>query len=136
MILPVISAILLLSMWTGISLSWQRVFKSRVFKTVSLTFLSPWGDHWAPLVCPQCWAWLLQHAASGSLDFLHGGLGSQRVFQETGNGGCLPGSSPSGSRVIRRWGQSQRPGKNLFNYRYRGRLEIDSVVGELMEKRG
>ena len=26
--------------------------------------------------------------------------------------------------------------KNLFNYRYRGRLETDSVVGELVEKRG
>ena len=46
------------------------------------------------------------------------------------------GSSPGGSRVIRRWGQSWRPGKNLFNYRYRGRLETDSVVGELVEKRG
>ena len=48
----------------------------------------------------------------------------------------MPGSSPSGSRVIRRWGRSQRPGKNLFNYKYRGRLETDSVVGELVEKRG
>ena len=47
----------------------------------------------------------------------------------------LPGSSPGGSRVIRRWGPSWRPGKNLFNYRYRGRLETDSVV-ELVEKRG
>ena len=45
------------------------------------------------------------------------------------------GSSPGGSRVIRRWGRNRRPGKNLFNYRYRGRLETDSVVGELMEKR-
>ena len=44
------------------------------------------------------------------------------------------GSSPGGSRVIRRW--SRRPRKNLFNYRYRGRLETDSVVGELVEKRG
>ena len=48
----------------------------------------------------------------------------------------VPGSSPSGSRVIRRWGRSRCPGKNLFNYRYRGRLETDSVVGELVEKRG
>ena len=48
----------------------------------------------------------------------------------------LPGSSPGGSRVIRRWGRSRRPGKNIFNYRYRGRLETDSVVGELVEKRG
>ena len=48
----------------------------------------------------------------------------------------MPGSSPGGSRVIRRWGQNQHPGKNLFNYRYRGRLETDSVVGELVEKRG
>ena len=48
----------------------------------------------------------------------------------------LPGSGPGGSRVIRRWGRSRRPGKNLLNYRYRGRLETDSVVGELVEKRG
>ena len=47
----------------------------------------------------------------------------------------LPGSSPGGSRVIWRWGRNRRPGKNLFNYRYRGRLETDSVVGELVEKR-
>ena len=47
----------------------------------------------------------------------------------------LPGSSPNGSRVIWRWGRSWHPGKNLFNYRYRGRLETDSVV-ELVEKRG
>ena len=26
--------------------------------------------------------------------------------------------------------------KYIFNYRYRGRLETDSVVGELVEKRG
>ena len=51
-------------------------------------------------------------------------------------GPSMPGSSPGGSRVIRRWGRSRRPGKNLFNYRYRGRLETDSVVGELVEKRG
>ena len=50
--------------------------------------------------------------------------------------GKVPGTSPGGSRVIRRWGRSRRPGKNLFNYRYRGRLETDSVVGELVEKRG
>ena len=48
----------------------------------------------------------------------------------------LLGSSPSGSRVIRRWGRNRRPGENLFNYRYRGRLETDSVVGKLVEKRG
>ena len=48
----------------------------------------------------------------------------------------VPGASPSGSRVIWRLGRSRRPGRNLFNYRYRGRLETDSVVGELVEKRG
>ena len=48
----------------------------------------------------------------------------------------MPGSSRGGSRVIWRWGWSRRPGKHLFNYRYRGRLETDSVLGELVEKRG
>ena len=48
----------------------------------------------------------------------------------------LPGSRPSGPRVIRRWGRNRCPGKNLFNCRYRERLETDSVVGKLMEKRG
>ena len=47
----------------------------------------------------------------------------------------LPGSSPGGSRVIRRWGWNRRPGKNLFNYRYRERLETDSVIGKLAEKK-
>ena len=50
--------------------------------------------------------------------------------------GVVLGSSPCGSRVIWRWGRSRRPGKHLYNYRYRGRLETDSVVGELVEKRG
>ena len=43
----------------------------------------------------------------------------------------LPGCSPGGSRVIRRWGWNWRPGKNLFNYRYIERLEMDSVVGKI-----
>ena len=47
----------------------------------------------------------------------------------------MPGSSPGGFRMIRRWGRNQRPGKNLFNYRYRERLETDSVVGKLVEKK-
>ena len=49
--------------------------------------------------------------------------------------GRLPGSSPGGSRVIRRWGWNRRPGKNLFTYRYRERLETDSVVGQSVEKK-
>ena len=47
----------------------------------------------------------------------------------------LPGSSPGGSRVIRRWDGVGVLGKNLFNYRYRERLEMDSVVGKLVEKK-
>ena len=48
----------------------------------------------------------------------------------------LPGSSPSGSRVIRRGDGIGILGKNLFNYRYKERLERNSVVGRLVEKRG
>ena len=47
----------------------------------------------------------------------------------------LPGSSPGGSRVIRRGDGVGVLGKNLFNYRYRERLEMDSVVGKLVEKK-
>ena len=47
----------------------------------------------------------------------------------------LPGSSPGGSRVIRRGDGVGVLGKNLFNYRYRERLETDSVVGKLVEKK-
>ena len=49
--------------------------------------------------------------------------------------GKVQGSSPGGSRVIRRWGWNRRPGKNLFTYRYRERLETDSVVGQSVEKK-
>ena len=42
----------------------------------------------------------------------------------------LPGSSPGRSRVIRRGDGVGILGKNLFNYRYRERLEMDSVVGD------
>ena len=57
--------------------------------------------------------------------------------QEYWSGLTLPllsGSSPGGSRVIRRWGRNRRPRKNL-NYRYIERLETDSVVGKLVEKK-
>ena len=47
----------------------------------------------------------------------------------------VPGSSPGGSRVIRRGDGIGVLGKNLFNYRYIERLETDSVVGKLVEKR-
>ena len=50
--------------------------------------------------------------------------------------GQLPGSSPGGSRVIRRWGDDVSVlAKYIFNYRYIERLEMDSVVGRLVEKR-
>ena len=41
------------------------------------------------------------------------------------------GSSPGGSRVIRRGDGIDVLGKNLFNYRYIERLETDSVVGNI-----
>ena len=49
----------------------------------------------------------------------------------------LPGSSPGGSRVIRsrRGDRVGVLGKNLFNYRYKERLERNSVVGKLVEKK-
>ena len=50
-------------------------------------------------------------------------------------GPIFPGSSPSGSRVIQRGDRVSVRGKNLFNYRYKERLEKNSVVGKLVEKR-
>ena len=47
----------------------------------------------------------------------------------------LAGVQPQRIQGDSKVGRSRRPGKNLFNYRYRGRLETDSVV-ELVEKRG
>ena len=47
--------------------------------------------------------------------------------------GAVPGSSPGGSRVIRRGDGVDVLGENLFNYRYRERLETDSVAGKLVE---
>ena len=47
----------------------------------------------------------------------------------------LPGSSPSGSRVIRRWGWSRRLWKNTYLITDIERLEMDSVVGRLVEKK-
>ena len=43
----------------------------------------------------------------------------------------MPGSSPGGSRVIRRGDEVGVLGKNLFNYGYIERLEMDSVVGNI-----
>ena len=47
----------------------------------------------------------------------------------------MPGSSPGGSRVIQRGDGVSVLGKNLFNYRYKERLEKNSVVGKLVEKK-
>ena len=49
--------------------------------------------------------------------------------------GEVLGSSPGGSRVIQRGDGIGVLGKNLFNYRYRERLETDSVIGKLVEKK-
>ena len=43
----------------------------------------------------------------------------------------MPGSSPGKSRVIRRGDGIGVLGKNLFNYRYRERLETDRVGGNI-----
>ena len=48
----------------------------------------------------------------------------------------MPGSSAGGSLVIRRGDGIGVLGKNLFNYRYRERLETDSVVGKIVRKGG
>ena len=45
------------------------------------------------------------------------------------------GYSPGGSRVIPRGDGISVLGKNLFNYRYKERLEKNSVVGKLVEKK-
>ena len=45
--------------------------------------------------------------------------------------GKVRGSSPGGSRVIPRGDGIGVLGKNLFNYRYKERLEKDSVVGNI-----
>ena len=47
----------------------------------------------------------------------------------------LPGSSPGGSRVIRRWGRSRRLWKNTYLITDIERLEMDSIVGRLVEKK-
>ena len=44
---------------------------------------------------------------------------------------ALPGSNPGGSRVIRRGDGIGVLGKNFFNYKYRERLEMDSIVGNI-----
>ena len=49
--------------------------------------------------------------------------------------GKVRGSSPGGSRVIRRGDRIDVLGKILFSYRYKERLEKNSVVGKLEEKK-
>ena len=48
----------------------------------------------------------------------------------------LAGVQPQRIQGDSKVGRSRRPGKNLFNYRCRGRLETDRVVGELVEEGG
>ena len=47
----------------------------------------------------------------------------------------VPGSSPGGSRVIRRGDGVGVLEKNVVNYRYIERLEMDSVVGNISGER-
>ena len=55
-----------------------------------------------------------------------------RRKQEQGSyTGQMPGSSPGGSMVIRRGDGIGVLGKNFFNYKYRERLEMDSIVGNI-----
>ena len=108
--------------------------RSVFYGSLTLSFIKNfkcWLGHFLSLISPMHFA-QSQAGAWYTINILRTNNQLQLcVGTHTG----LPGSSPGGSRVIRRWGQSWRPGKNLFNYRYRGRLETDSVVGELEEKR-
>ena len=61
--------------------------------------------------------------------------GSVEFSRQQSWSGFLLGSSPGGSRVIRRGDGVGILGRNLFNYRYIERLETDSVVGKLVEKK-
>ena len=47
----------------------------------------------------------------------------------------VPGSRPGGSRVIRRWGRSRRLWKYTYLIPDIKRLEMDCVVGRLLEKK-
>ena len=47
----------------------------------------------------------------------------------------MPGPSPGGSRVIRRWGRSRRLWKYTYLIPDIKRLEMDCVVGRLLEKK-
>ena len=49
--------------------------------------------------------------------------------------GKVPGTSPGGSRVIRRWGRSRRLWKYTYLIPDIKRLEMDCVVGRLLEKK-
>ena len=49
--------------------------------------------------------------------------------------GKLPGSSPSGSREFEVGTASASLEKYIFNYRYIEKLETNSVVGKLVEKK-
>ena len=49
--------------------------------------------------------------------------------------GKVPGSSPGGSREFQGGTASVSLEKYIFNYRYIERLETDSVVGILVEKK-
>ena len=59
----------------------------------------------------------------------------KQLSTEAQTKGKVPGSSPGGSRVIRRWGRSRRLWKNTCLITDRERLEPDSVVGRLVEKK-
>ena len=73
--------------------------------------------------------YLMQSAASLEKTLMLGKIEARR------RRGRLPGSSPGGSRVIRRWGRSRRLWKNTYLITDIERLETDSVVGRLVEKK-
>ena len=102
-------------------------------------------SRWQFLHFAQCWLPNSLHSLSvSSWNILQD---NKRFYQETlpaglivhwwhsGKESAVPGSSPGRSRVIRRWGRSRCLWKNTYLITDIERLEMDSVVGRLVERK-
>ena len=126
----------------------EVVLSVRLWSVPSTGALSPWGRHapssWQMKMCTN--PDVLHISYSGAFRKVtphrHDQFLDPPPFPEDEGVGLdllifelLPGSSPGGSRVIRRWGRSWRLWKNTYLITDIERLEMDSAVGRLVEKK-
>ena len=104
------------------------ILQARTLEWVAISFFNAWK--WKVKVKSESEVTQLCLTLRDPMDCSPPGSSIHGIFQAR-----VPGSSPGGSRVIQRWGRRRRLWKNTYLITDIERLEADSVVGRLVEKK-